>query len=208
MKGKFIVFEGLDGAGTTTQAAILEKHLKEKGFNVHKTAEPSTGPIGTIIRQILAGRLIPNSLSNSTEIDPKTIALLFAADRHDHIQNEIIPMLEKGTIVISDRYKISSLVYQGLFTHETQWVENLNKFVLNPDITFFLDIDGDTAFTRIYKNRSFFELYEKRQYMIDLALRYKDVIAQQHHSSIVNIDGTQPIDEIASYISTYLNNKL
>src|SRR4051794_5711725 len=102
--GKLIVLEGIDGAGTTTQAQRLGKHF---GARVHVTREPSDGAAGILIRQILRGEYHP--------YDHTALALLFAADRLDHLKREIEPQLQKGVHVISDRYVISSLVYQSLF---------------------------------------------------------------------------------------------
>ena len=200
MKGNslFIVFEGIDGAGTTTQAKLLKDWLMSKGYNVHLTAEPSDNFIGNTIRQILRKRIVPSEDSLKDGIDHKTIALLFAADRLDHIQNEIAPLLKNKHIVISDRYTISSIVYQGEYTHDEQWVEIINKYALIPDITFFIDIDGAIAFDRITKRELALEIFEKKNKLIDLSNKYKKVVKNQ--KNIVTLDGTLKISEISSLI--------
>ena len=194
----FIVFEGIDGAGTTTQAKLLKAWLAKKGFNVHLTAEPSDNFIGNTIRQILRKRIIPSQDSFKNEIDHKTIALLFAADRLDHIQNEIAPLLKNSYIVIYDRYTISSIVYQGKFTHDDAWVENINKYALIPDITFFIDVDGEIAFNRISKRELALEIFEKKNRLVDLSNKYKKVVKNQ--KNIITIDGTLPIKDISDMI--------
>jgi dTMP kinase len=203
-KSLFIVFEGIDGSGTTTQSKILKKWLVKKGYKVHLTAEPSDNFIGNTIRQILKKRVIPSADSLSPEIDHKTIALLFAADRLDHIQNEIAPLLKNNHIVISDRYTISSIVYQGEYTKDKKWIETINKYALIPDITFFIDIDGDIAFERISKRELALEIFEKKSKLIKLSQKYRNVIKKQ--KNIVTIDGTQSIEDIAKTIKKRLDN--
>jgi len=104
-RGKFIVFEGLDGAGTTTQANLLAQYLEKESWPVITTSEPTQGPMGLIIRLVLCNRLIFSSQNREMEIlSNSSIALLFAADRLDHLQHLIIPKLDDGVIVICDRY--------------------------------------------------------------------------------------------------------
>src|SRR5258705_309057 len=99
----FIVLEGLDGAGTTTQTERLAAALRARGQTVLATAEPTDGPVGRLLRRFLSGEL---------EIEETAQALLFAADRLHHLQNQIEPTLAGGAIVISDRYYLSNLAYQ------------------------------------------------------------------------------------------------
>src|SRR5438105_216358 len=106
-RGKLIVLEGIDGAGTTTQAARLGLHLAAHQLPVHVTREPSDGPLGLEIRKILRGSHAP--------FDPSALALLFAADRMDHVARVVEPALARGVNVVSDRYQLSSYVYQGRF---------------------------------------------------------------------------------------------
>ena len=201
--GLFLVFEGTDGAGTTTQTKILRHSLIKKGFKVLLTSEPSTEFIGTNIRQILNGRIVSK---NSQSIDSRTIALLFAADRLDHLQNVVNPALKKGYIVISDRYKLSSLVYQGKFTNDEPWVENINKHAKEPDMTFFIDIDGEKAFERISRNRPSLDIFEKKEYVIDIANRYRDILKSYNHKSIFMVDGTLNVDKISRLIKNSLHS--
>jgi len=199
--GLFLVFEGTDGAGTTTQTKMLKHSLVKKGYKVLLTSEPSTEFIGTNIRQILNGRIIGK---DSKSIDPKTIALLFAADRMDHLQNVILPAMEKGYIVISDRYKLSSFVYQGKFTEDEPWVETVNKYAKEPDMTFFIDIDGEKAFERISRNRPSLDIFEKKEYVVDIANRYRDIFKGYKSTKLFMVDGTLAIDSISRLIKNSL----
>jgi dTMP kinase len=109
-RGLFVVLEGLDGAGTTTQCTALAERLRQAGPEVLTTREPSDGPIGTQIRQALAGRLsLPDRLAPLTA---PTLALLFAADRVDHAAAEVEPALARGAVVLCDRDLLGSLAYQ------------------------------------------------------------------------------------------------
>jgi dTMP kinase len=201
--GLFLVFEGTDGAGTTTQAKLLKNFLVKRGYNVILTSEPSTEFIGTNIRQILNGRIIAKDSEN---IDSRTIALLFAADRLDHLQNVITPSLKKGYIVISDRYKLSSLVYQGEFTSDEDWVDNINKYAREPDMTFFIDINGEKAFDRISKNRPSLDIFEKKEFVVRIADKYKEVLNKHKHTKLFIVDGSLNVNDINKLITKSLNS--
>src|SRR6266542_2004506 len=103
MRGRFIALEGLDGAGISTQARRLAARLDKAGVNYYVTREPTDGPVGSQIRLALTGRL---------KVDPTTLALMFAADRSDHINHAVLPRLEAGVHVVSERGVLSSLAYQ------------------------------------------------------------------------------------------------
>ena len=162
-KGCFVCIEGLDGSGKSTQARLLAERL-QKTRRVLLTVEPSRGRIGTFIRQsYLYGE---NRLSSVVE------ALLFAADRVDHVQNEIAPALETGDVVISDRYVYSSLAYQGAAGLSLEWIEKVNSHALRPDIALFLDVDLGTVMKRLKPRKSVMENLETqervRSYYLDL----------------------------------------
>ncbi len=113
IEGHFIVLEGIDGAGTTTQAEALKRRFDDLGLPAHVTAEPSAGPVGAIIRQVLSGRLVARFHQAVRPLNWKIMSLLFAADRLDHVDSEILPNLSEGVNVLCDRYVYSSLVYQS-----------------------------------------------------------------------------------------------
>src|SRR6185503_20411145 len=109
MRGALIVLEGVDGAGTTTQVRLLAERLRARGSRVHTTAEPSSGPIGKLLRRALSGRLTDGDAPDAARPSWQTLALLFAADRLDHLAREVEPELAAGAIVLCDRYDHSTL---------------------------------------------------------------------------------------------------
>jgi dTMP kinase len=161
-KGKFIVFEGLDGSGQTTQANLLTKWIMEKrSQSAYYTKEPSDGPIGLMLRLFLSRRLYcapDNGNGNPRRPDETTMALCFAADRADHIHNEISPKLKDGVHVIADRYYHSSLAYQSVEA-ELAWIREINRNIIRPDLTLFLDVPPAICMKRM-QSRWKVELYE------------------------------------------------
>ncbi|MCB9745269.1 MAG: dTMP kinase [Alphaproteobacteria bacterium] len=138
-RGVFIAVEGLDGSGGTTQVRLLAEALRAQGRAVHVTAEPSTGPVGKLIRKALADKDM---------LGDGVLPYLFAADRKDHLEREVQPQLEAGAVVISDRYVASSLAYQSLAA-PLGVVSELNARFLAADLTLFLDLPPDQCLQRI-----------------------------------------------------------
>jgi len=136
----FIVLDGIDGSGTSTHSKLLAGFLSLKGLKIYLTQEPSNSDIGNLLRIYLKNDKIPASVD----------ALLFAADRVLHFKNDIKKKLEKGYIVISDRYIESSIAYQSSQSEKIsiEWVSDLNKFAGKPDLTIILDIDPKLALAR------------------------------------------------------------
>ncbi len=136
----FIVLDGIDGSGTSTHSKLLTGFLSLKGLKTYLTQEPSNSDIGKLLRTYLKDDKIPAS----------TDALLFAADRVLHFNNDIKKKLEEGYIVISDRYLESSIAYQSSQSENVSvdWVKTLNKFAGKPDLTIILDIDPKLSLTR------------------------------------------------------------
>lgn len=154
-RGKFIVFEGLDGSGKTTQMKLLVKELEARGVKCFSTHEPTDSPFGSLLRSCLTGRI---------ETDEKAIAALFAADRLDHILNAVNGIgkkLEEGVSVFCDRYYFSSFAYNGEFV-PFEWVVELNRparELLRPDLTLFLDLPSEESMKRVSR-RGEAERYE------------------------------------------------
>src|SRR5450759_40417 len=131
VRGRFIVLEGIDGSGTTTQLDRAVAYLGTHGHRAVATREPSAGPVGRLLRDALLGRL---HTPDGARMDGRTMALLFAADRIDHLQREIEPQLAAGTTVVSDRYLLSSLAYQAEEA-DRAWVAGLSRGIRAPDLT-------------------------------------------------------------------------
>jgi dTMP kinase len=167
--GFLLVLEGIDGAGTTTQATAVSAALAPLGRAVHQTREPSDGPIGKLLRQLLAGQHQP--------VDATTMGLLFAADRADHIQREVAPALAAGAIVVSDRWYHSSLAYQGT-EEERGWIAELNRRAIKPDLTVFLDVEAEVALARRNAAGRSVELYDALTVQERVARGYREVMAQ------------------------------
>jgi len=167
-KGRFIVFEGIDGSGKSTQIKKISERLEVLENKVYSTFEPTDGPIGSLIRQMLSGKVAT---------DQRTIASLFAADRTDHLVNHdngIRRKVDQGQIVLCDRYYFSSYAYHAQYI-DMKWVihaNSLNADILRPDVTIFIDVDPDICLERIKSSRSNFEMYEKIDIMKKVRANY------------------------------------
>jgi len=171
--GRLIVIEGLDGAGTTTQARRLVDHLTARGERAHLTREPSDGPVGKLIREMLTGG---HAITGET-ISQSTFGLLFAADRLDHLQREVEPMLAAGATVVSDRWYHSSLAYQGTGA-DRDWIAMLNARARRPDVTVFLKVRPDVAAQRRLAAGRSQELFEDVRMQHEVDAGYRATIAE------------------------------
>lgn len=190
---KFVVFEGIDGAGTSTQIEMLKKNPLAKNFFF--TAEPSEGATGLFLREILAGK---------AEVSPETAAYLFAADRAEHLWGKggISEQVESGKIVVCDRYIFSSLAYQGTTCGEIL-PKTINSPFPLPEILFFFEISAEDSMARIEKRGEKREIYEKREMLAKTAERYRKVISEyksQNEMKIVELDASLPKEKIAEQI--------
>lgn len=194
---KLIVLEGLDGAGTTSQARRLADALAARGQRAHVTREPSDGPIGRLIREMLTGgHAIPGA-----SISQATFGLLFAADRLDHVQREVEPALAAGHVVISDRWYHSSLAYQGTGA-ERDWIRALNGRARKPDLTVFLRVRAAVAAERRVAAGRTQELFEDLPMQERVAAGYEAVLAELAAAgeAIAILDGEQPLDAVTEAI--------
>ncbi|MBA3463116.1 MAG: dTMP kinase [Deltaproteobacteria bacterium] len=190
---RLIVLEGLDGAGTTTQAKRLVEHLKAKGGKAHLTREPSDGPIGQLIRQMLTGHhAIPEQ-----SIAQSTFGLLFAADRLDHAQREVDVQLADGATVVSDRWYHSSLAYQGTGA-DRDWISMLNARARKPDLTIFLQVRPEIAAKRRADAGRVQELFEDMRMQEEVAAGYKATLSElmSQGERIETIDGEASPDAV------------
>ncbi|OLC18639.1 MAG: dTMP kinase [Deltaproteobacteria bacterium 13_1_20CM_2_69_21] len=204
--GRFIVFEGLDGAGTTTQARLLAERLQKQGRTVHQAHQPSEGSVGQLIRQILAGRAATTQADGKLGVvDERVMALLFAADRLDHLVSQIEPRLARGEDVLLDRYTLSSLAYQGSsVSHE--FINQANRFARRPDLTLFLYVPAAVALERVRSRGAKLERYETPQQLALVEREYSRLVGTL--ASVVSIDGTRPIAEVAEMCHAALQQQL
>lgn len=146
--GIFIVIEGIDGAGKSTQAKLLAKWFETKGYDVILTKEPTDTAFGKLIRKLVltGGR---EGIIDGAKISHEAEALLFAADRAEHVKKLIEPSIKAGKVVISDRYFYSSLAYQWARGLDLEWLINLNKFAIRPDLVILLDLPVKESMKRI-----------------------------------------------------------
>jgi len=206
--GKLVVIEGIDGAGTTTQMERYAEHLRAQGKRVHTTRQPSRGPIGTFIRQALGG-----ALSLGGELHAPLMALLFAADRLEHLASEVEPRLADGTIVLCDRYDLSSLAYQtatapsGLLARVDfeSWVRSQNRFARRPDVTLVVDVTPEIAERRRAARSGNPDIYEYAELQRTLAALYRDAERLCPGDVIVHVDGDPSLDEVTGRICTALD---
>jgi dTMP kinase len=206
MAGRFIVFEGLDGAGTTTQAKLLAERVQKQGRTVYLAHQPSEGPAGLLIRQILAGRTAtPQADGKLATVDERVMALLFAADRLDHLGAQIEPRLARNEDVILDRYTLSSLAYQGAsVSHE--FIAQANRFARKPDLTLFLYVPAAVAIERVRSRGARLERYETAQQLQVIEREYSRLVGTL--ASVVSIDGTRPIPDVAEQCYAALQQQL
>jgi dTMP kinase len=195
------VLEGLDGAGTTTQAQRLAAWMREQGRRVHVTAEPSGGPVGALVRQVLTRRVTGGEGAGS--FDAAALALLFAADRLDHGAAEVEPRLAEGWDVLSDRFTLSSLAYQSVTCGELGWIDEINRRALVPDLTLFLDVSPRTALRRRYAASASPELFEVPAFQARVERAYQDGIARLRSAGQVVevIDGDRPVEEVTAALA-------
>lgn len=201
-KGKLIAIEGIDGSGKTTQAQELKKVLKKNGNGVYFTKNPTAGEIGQFIRQILAGK---------KHFSPVSFQYLFVADRA-YQQNELSQKLEKGNMVITDRYFWSSVAYgaedRGINFGNKQSADVLlsafgilstyYQFMV-PDITIYLKISPETALKRIANERASKDIYDQKSKLENIAAGY-DWLIKKFPNEFIILDGERPVKEITEEI--------
>lgn len=200
-KGRFFVFEGIDGSGKSTQIHLLKEHIEAKGIRCLETKEPTDGPIGSLVHQCMTGR---------TTADEQTLAALFAADRLDHLLNKtdgLCQKIQEGISVISDRYILSTYAYQSVRV-PLEWLIQMNAQamqILKPDCHIFIDVDPEITLERMAKGRFHTELYETKERLTEVRDRYYDLFdrfAGQENIFVVN--GNQSIKSIANDIWDHL----
>ena len=198
----FIVFEGIDGSGTSTQLKLLKQNNPD--FEI--TAEPTSTETGKFLRRMLGGEF---------KVDEKTNAYLFAADRCQHLYGEggIIELTKKGKIVVSDRYFFSSMAYQSA-TCGIELPTLLNSPFPLPQILFYFVINPEISLSRVTARNEKKEIYEKIELQRKIADMYEKVISsyekdsENNHMKVVRIDATKSIEEIEHIINETIKNEI
>lgn len=187
--GTFIVIEGADGAGTTTQAKKLAERL-----DAYYTYEPAGNKVGEKVDEMIS----------SGDYSAKTIALGFAADRMVHLEEEVIPKLKDGETVVCDRYYHSSFVYQPTAGADFNWVKKLNKHALKPDMTFILDVEAETGMERVEERGRDGNIFEELDFQQEVVVRYRE-LQEKLDEDIKIIDASSSKKEVFNSIKEFFN---
>jgi len=196
MPGKVIAIEGIDGAGTTTQAELVFRKLLEKRIPAHLVREPSDGPVGCLLRQILKRRLVVPGRTAAHPPGAVTMGLLFAADRCDLLEAEVRPNLDEGSLVVSDRSVFSSLAYQSIGGADLNWLFEVNRFACWPDLTIILDTDPGVAARRRAVRMQRPEIFEEDDMQRKLAAFYRGLPSMFPNHRFVLVDSDRSIEEV------------
>jgi len=188
-KGAFICIEGLDASGKTTHARRLVRDLKQRGFKAMYTTEPSLGEIGKFIRTHI--------LQRKERVPGAVEALLFAVDRVVHLEQRVKPALQKGKIVVSDRYVYSSLAYQGAAGLDLNWIEEINRSAVSPDLAIYIDVSPEILIKRMkWRKKSVMERLQVQRKVQEVYLKLVD------DGRLVRVDGNRSVNEVARDILT------
>lgn len=202
--GFFIAVEGVDGCGSTTHSKRLADALRNAGRHVVHTYEPTAGPIGAMIRQVLQQKLVLPGASAPHSFGWSTMALLFAADRLDHLDSTVIPALRDGAIVVTDRYDLSSVAYQSATAPGGElvmpWIRELNAHALRPDLTLVIDVPLEVAEARRVSRGKAEEIFEKRAIQERLIGLYQRAAELRPGDHIVHVSGVGEVAEVAARI--------
>lgn len=197
--GFFVDIEGLDGSGASTQVGLVDRELKKTGQKAHLTKEPTNGPIGKLIRQAIKGKI---------SLPADSLQLLFAADRGEHLSKEIVPRLEKGEVVITDRYAWSSIAFGSIGLNK-EWLFSLNKDFIFPDLTVFIDVDPSVCLERIMKDKSHtgVELFEEEEKLMNVWETYQWLVSKYWWVNIAVVDGEKGRQKVTAEIMALLKKQ-
>jgi dTMP kinase len=193
-RGRLIVFEGLDGAGRSTQIELLAGSLRARGIDAAVTREPTDGPVGSLVRRVLRKEL---------PLDPAALALLFAADRVDHLEggDGVKAAVEAGRWLLSDRYVLSSVAYQAAEGLDPAWVIALNRRAITPDLTVFIAADPEIAMQRIEGRGARLERFETLERLREVEAHFRAHLGDEALTgAIIEVDGNASIEAVAKAI--------
>lgn len=196
--GKFIVIEGLDGSGQTTQVELLKDFLAQENFEVFLTKEPTLDSE--------AGKKIRAALDKKITLEPGALQELFTQDRREHLQNKILPALQEEKVVISDRYFFSTFAYGAADGLVLEDLIELNKDFLLPDLTFFLKVNPEVCVQRIEKRGEGIKLFEKKEKLEKVWEKYESLI--DRFENVYLIDGELSKEEVFAQIKKIIKATL
>jgi len=201
-RGKFIVFEGLDGSGKTTQIKRLAAHFAKQGVNCLATKEPTDMPLGNLAREVLLG---------NTPLSTDAFALLFAADRVEHVTREVLPALKAGVIVLCDRFVYSNMAFQGTAISQ-EIIASYNERAISlatPDLTIFIDVHPEECTRRIVSTRQTLEIYDGLKFAQEIRGLYLKAFDRYSERMPVKIvDGNMSEDEVFEQLLSTLTSLL
>lgn len=187
--GTLIVIEGADGSGTTTQSRLLSEEIGARRTAEHGERREGEHLIGEKVEEMIT----------EGGYSPEAIALGFAADRMVHLEERLIPLLKKGETVVCDRYYHSSLVYQPALGAEEEWVREINREAVQPDITVVLDVAAETGMERIDSRGADDNIFEDLSFQQEVVQRYRR-LPEKLDEEIVPVDASYSIDKVAAEV--------
>lgn len=204
-RGQFIVIEGVDGVGKTSAARALVESLRASGRAAHLTSEPSTGPVGVLLRALLQGKASPPPSFEGYTQGPSlpSLPFLFAADRLEHVAFEVEPRLARGEWVISDRYYHSSIAYQALAADVSR-ILSLNQDARRPDLTFILEASPAQLLDRLSGRGGPKEFYDDPALQLRLAASYRDLPRLLPGERIEFVDAGRPLLDVVDALRARL----
>lgn len=190
LSGTFIVIEGADGSGTTTQSERLSQKLDAIRTAEHGDRREGKNLIGQKVEEMIS----------SKDYSAEAIALAFASDRMVHLEERILKLLEQGETVVCDRYYHSSLVYQPALGAEFDWVKEVNREALTPDLTIVLDVAAETGMDRIDSRGSDDNIFEALSFQQEVVKRYRE-LPRKLDENIVLVDASRSIEEVGEDVN-------
>ena len=198
----FIVLEGLDGAGTTTQKKAIENELNAMGYKTYSTHEPTDNPIGRVVRDVLQSKF---------KTTPEALAYLYTSDRHDHLYNSeygLIKHINDGEIIIADRYFFSSIAYQSVEC-DFDFVTMINSPFPYPELVIFVDTPVADCLSRIEKRGEEKELFDKEEFLTKVRNNYIETFKNlPPEVKFLKVEGSLSIDEIKSTELEFIRSNL